>query len=204
MKKINNFIDKVFNLASGGIYGLISMAIGVSFIFIAMSQSPGFNIAEDTVSSLGIVPRFGGILFNIGLILAGIIAIPFFLYLGRSLKRDGFIDIIRILAVIISIIACISLSMVGCFPAYSGLYSIFHRIFALIFFFTGLIFCILFSFVMWVDPNFSKLQAITRFIVAAIFAIFLITRTALTEWAVFFAIIFWVIENSIYILYKKI
>ncbi len=57
---------------------------------------------------------------------------------------------------------------------------------------------------MWVDPNFSKLQAITGFIVAAIFAIFLITRTALTEWAVFFAIIFWVIENSIYILYKKI
>ena len=203
MEKINNIFDRFLEKVHGGIYAMISMAVGVSFIFIAMSQFPGFNMVEYYVSNLGAGPGLSGPLFNIGLILAGIIAIPFFVHLGRILKQEGIYDIVRKLAVGISVIGCTCLSIVGCFPATSGLSLLLHYYFAMGFFFSGLLFCFLFSIVMFKDSKYSNIQVIIGCFVAVTFAIFLMMKTALTEWIVFFSIVFWVLENGIYIFYKK-
>ena len=203
MEQINTIFDKLLEKVHGGIYAMISMAVGVSLIFIAMSQFPGFNMVEYYVSNLGAGPGLSGPLFNIGLILAGIIAIPFFVHLGRILKQEGIYDIVRKLAVGISVIGCTCLSIVGCFPATSGLSLLLHYYFAMGFFFSGLLFCFLFSIVMFKDSKYSNIQVIIGCFVAVTFAIFLMMKTALTEWIVFFSIVFWVLENGIYIFYKK-
>ena len=203
MEQINTIFDKLLEKVHGGIYAIISMAVGVSLIFIAMSQFPGFNMVEYYVSNLGAGPGLSGPLFNIGLILAGIIAIPFFVHLGRILKQEGIYDIVRKLAVGISVIGCTCLSIVGCFPATSGLSLLMHYYFAMGFFFSGLLFCFLFSIVMFKDSKYSNIQVIIGCFVAVTFAIFLMMKTALTEWIVFFSIVFWVLENGIYIFYKK-
>jgi len=203
IEQINNIFDKLLEKVHGGIYAMISMAVGVSLIFIAMSQFPGYNMVDYYVSELGAGPGLSGPIFNIGLILAGIIAIPFFVHLGRILKQEGIYDIVRKLAVGISIIACICLSIVGCFPATSGLSLVLHYYFAMGFFFSGLLFCFLFSVLMFKESKYSNIQVIIGCFVAITFAIFLILKYPLPEWIVFFSIVFWVLENGIYIYYKK-
>lgn len=203
MEKINNIFDRFLEKVHGGIYAIISMTVGVSLIFIAMGFFPGYNMVEYYVSELGAGPGLSGPLFNIGLILAGIIAIPFFVHLGRVLKQEGIYDIVRKLAVAISIIGCICLSIVGCFPATSGLSMLLHYYFAMGFFFSGLLFCFLFSVVMFKDSKYSNIQVIIGCFVAVTFAYFLLIKDPLPEWIVFFSIVFWVLENGIYIFYKK-
>ena len=75
IEQINNIFDKLLEKIHGGIYAMISMAVGVSLIFIAMSQFPGYNMIDNYVSELGAGPGLSGPLFNIGLILAGIIIV---------------------------------------------------------------------------------------------------------------------------------
>ena len=203
MEQINNIFDKLFEKVHGGIYAIISMAVGVSLIFIAMALYPGYNMVEYYVSELGAGPGLSGPLFNIGLILAGVIAIPFFVHLGRVLKQEDIYDIVRKLAVGISVIACVCLSIVGCFPATSGLSMLLHYYFAMGFFFSGLLFCFLFSVVMFKDSKYSNVQVIIGCVVAVTFAYFLMVKDPLPEWIVFFSIVFWVLENGIYIFYKK-
>ena len=203
MEQINKVFDKLLEKVHGGIYAIISMAFGVSLIFIAMSQFPGYNMVEYYISNLGAGPGLSGPLFNIGLILAGIIAIPFFVHLGRILKQEGIYDIVRKLAVGISVIGCVCLSIVGCFPATHGFSLLMHYYFAMGFFFSGLLFCFLFSVIMYKDSKYSKIQVLIGFFVAVTFAFFLIVKDPLPEWIVFFSIVFWVLENGIYIFYKK-
>ena len=73
MKSIlKNIIDKILKI-SGGVYAIISMTIGVSLILISMFLYPGYDMRTHYVSSLGTGP--GGIIFCLGLIFAGFIAI---------------------------------------------------------------------------------------------------------------------------------
>ncbi len=203
MNKVEKFIEKLLDLVPGGFYALLSMCIGLSFIFTAMANFPGYNMIDYYVSNLGVGPGLSAPVFNIGLFLAGLIAIPFFIYLGNVLEEEGEDDPKRKWAVRISVIGCLALSTVGCFPASKGFSYIMHIIFAGIFFICGLLFCILFSIVMLKDSRYSKSQSILGFMVGISFAFFLMTGVPLTEWIVFFCIVFWVIENGIYTLYKK-
>jgi len=203
MDKINNIFDRLLEKVHGGLYAIISMVVGVSLIFIAMSQYPGYNMVEYYVSNLGAGPGLSGPLFNIGLILAGIIAIPFFVHLGRVLKQEDIYDIVRKSAVGISVIGCVCLSIVGCFPATSGFSLLLHYYFAMGFFFSGLLFCFLFSVVMFKDSKYANIQVLIGCFVAVTFAYFLMVKDPLPEWIVFFSIVFWVLENGIYIFYKK-
>ena len=117
MKKLDKIADRFLELASGSIYGIISMTIGAGAILVSLLLYPGYSIITQFVSWLGIGPGLAGPIFNIGLILAGVIAIPFFISLGRILKQEeNGNPRLKKRAVIISIIACLSLSLVGCFP----------------------------------------------------------------------------------------
>jgi len=198
------FIDRLFNRVPGGYFGLVSMALGAGLILIAvvMASETGYTMVTHYVSQLGIVPGVPGIIFNLALIIAGIVAIPFFIYLGRMIQREGIFKWILIGAEITSISACVGLSLAGIFPMHDHL-MLHHYYSAMLFFFDGLFFCLLYSIVMIPDSKFPILQAILGFIVAGTFGIFLILKTALTEWIVFFAIVFWVIETSVFTLLKK-
>ncbi len=204
IEKINNVINKLLKLAPGGYYGLLSMSIGIIFTFLSYLLVPGYSMFESFISVLGISPGLAAPLFNLGLILTGISVIPFLVYLGNSLTQEKINEKIKKITIKISIIGAVSISLVGCFPHYTLLLGIIHIFFATIFFFCELFFCVIYSILIWFDSRFSKMQSIIGFAVSGVFIFFIFTGWTISEWIVFFVIVIWVLENSIYILYKKI
>jgi hypothetical membrane protein len=203
-QKLKIFIDKLLNLAPGGFYGILSMSIGLCFTLIAYFQVSGFNMFETYISYLGVIPGFVGFLFNIGMILNGLIAFPFFINLGWVLQTEDFSGKMGSYTIKLSIIGCISLIFIGLLPAYYIIIGIFHAFFAVVYFCCALISCILYGILMWFDTRFSKVHTIICFTVSGIITFFLFTGWAIFEWLMMFAGDFWVIEISIYMLIKKI
>jgi len=134
-----------------------------------------------------------------------LIAIPFFISLGRILQQqENGNEKLKKRTVIISIIACLSLSLIGCFPAINLIMLLIHGIFAIIFFFAGLFFCLFFGYLMLKDSRFSEPQSYLGFIGVGIFTIYLCTIKPLLEWIVVIFVFFWIIENAIYVIHKKL
>ncbi len=98
-------IDKLLEEFPGGVEGLISVAVVISLSLLALFFNSHYIAFEGMVSELGVGQ--GGIFFNIGLILSGIIAIPFFISLGRTLNCEDISEKLRKRATNFSIIACI-------------------------------------------------------------------------------------------------
>lgn len=203
-KKVLTAFDRVLSRVPGGIFGILSVTIGVCGDFISIYLYPGYNIFINTISELGVGP--GKIFFNIGVIFAGIIAIPFGIYLGRALNTKGSYEKLNKSAVVISIISCVSLSLIGVFPGNPAetLIYLLHGFCAFLCFFGGMIYLFLFSFLMLREPKFSKFLAYYGFFVAGLFLLFLFTWVPITEWIANIGIISWTIICSIYMLYKKI
>ncbi len=204
MDKINNLMDILLKLVPGGYYGLLSMSIGIIFTFLSYLLVPGYSMFESFISVLGISPGLAALLFNLGFILTSITVIPFLVYLGRSLTQEKINEKIKKITIKISIIGAMSISLVGCFPHYTLLLGIINIFFATIFFFCELIFCVIYSILIWFDSRFSKMQSIIGFAVSGVFIFFIFTGWPISEWIVFFVIVVWVIEISIYTLVKKI
>ena len=204
MKRVNNLFDKLLDIAPGGVYGLLSVIVGVGGDLIALFLYPRYDFLVHKISELGMGP--GALFFNIGLILAGIIAIPFDVYLGRALRERGSDEKLIQGAVIISIICCISLSLVGVFPSNkeNEVILLLHGIFSLICFLGGSIYLILFSLLMTKDDRFPKLLAYLGIIVAGLFSIFTFTWVSSTEWIANIGIVFWTVTIASYMLYKRI
>ena len=165
---------------------------------------PGYNIFDNMVSELGIGP--GGLFFNVGLVLSGIVAIPFIIRLGTVFLGENVNNYLRKSAMIIAVTSSVSLSLIGCFPATpeNAIVFIIHGTFAFICWIGGLIYVTIFSIMMFQAPNISKSWAFFGFGVAATFVLFLFTGLPITEWIVVFAICLWAIVNSINILRNKI
>ena len=90
MEQGKNFLDKILRRISGGVFGILSMIIRVLCDFLAFLCIPGYDIFENMVSELGVGK--GGIFFNLGLIISGIICIPFYIALIRSLTIEYLYD----------------------------------------------------------------------------------------------------------------
>ncbi len=204
MIKLNRFFDKLLKTVPGYVFGLISMLIGTTCIFISILNYPGYSMNLLYISYLGIGPGLSAPIFNIGLIVSGLIVVPFFVYLGRILKIEGINEKYRRNTTAIAIIGCVSLSLVGCFPAYNLTLLIFHGIFAAIFFVSSLMFCIAFSYLMWKDDRFPKVQSYFGVIIGILFFVYCITLQPIIEWICFFALVTWIIETSFFTLYKKL
>lgn len=114
MEKLNNFFDKLFKIVPGGIFGLLSISIGISIDIIGLIIS-GYSIYTHSVSSLGIVPVVG-MIFNIGLFFSGITAVIFNIYLGKIISREFVNEKAIKITVAISVVSSFSLSLVGVFP----------------------------------------------------------------------------------------
>ncbi|MFX0187509.1 MAG: DUF998 domain-containing protein [Candidatus Hodarchaeota archaeon] len=146
MERLNKFFDKLFYIIPGGVFGLLSVSIGI-FIDILGLVISGYNIFTHSVSSLGIGPV--GLFFNIGLILCGITAVIFDVYLGRTISNEFVNDKAIKITVATSVISSFSLILVGVFPISqeNDIIMFLHVFFAFISLIGGLIFFFHFQFI---------------------------------------------------------
>ena len=204
MGRGRKIIDKLLNIASGGYYGIISIIIRITCDFIAFLLTPGYNMSENMISEFGRGP--GGIFFNLGLIISGIVTIPFYVSLGRALKCEAVNEKLRKIAIIFSIISIITYIFVGIFPSYPENIPIYyaHGIFGAVSWITAVGYLTIYSFLMLKNNKFSKFQAYHGYCVAGTAILFLFTWHPVPQWIMTFAIISWVLINSVFILHYKL
>jgi len=200
-----SFFDKLLTLIPGGVFGLLSCVIVLSGDILSIILFPGgYNFFENMISELGRGPS--GIFFNLGLIISGIVGIPFYIALYKIFDKETVNPIMRKSALIFSLISIFTFILVGIFPSIEDNYIIFvtHGTFAFISFLCGIFYLISFSILMLKDSKYSKFLACHGFIVAGTYLVIIFTWLPITEWIATFAIISWVITNSIYMLYHKL
>jgi len=189
----------------GGLFGLLSCAIVLFCDFISIFLfHKGYSFLNNMISELGRDPY--GFIFSVGLILSGIISIPYYLALVRTFNKDTVNKNLKKFAVISSLVSIITFVLVGVFPSIEENYVIYvtHGTFAFISLACGMIYLILFSYLMLKDEKYSKLQSYHGFIVAGAYIIFLFTWIPIIEWIITFGLISWISTNSIFMLCRKI
>lgn len=203
-KRINGLFDQTLNIIPGGLFGLFSVLIGVGGDIIALLHFPGYSIFYNMISDLGTGP--GAIYFNIGVFISGLVAIPFDVHLGKLLLKDDKSRLTYYSGLTCSILSCLSLSMIGVFPADQSRTMIFllHGTFAFISFLSGAIYLVIFGYSMRKNERFSNKLAWYCFIVAALFLSVIFSWLPLIEWIANFGIISWSIITASYMLKKKI
>lgn len=203
MEKKGKIEFSLFSRIHGPLYGIISVLVGFTCNVVAYTFYPAYDFTRNAVSDLGTGP--GGIFFNIGLILSGLLSIPFSIYIGKSFKiNDKNQNLIR-LSTGIAIIASFSMMMVGFFPAINNEIIYFlHGTWAYIAFLGGATYCFLFGFLMLKDDRFLNFQGYLGLLVALIFIWFLITFWAIAEWAVIVGIMIFTLTNALIMIYKKL
>jgi len=212
MERLNFYGNKLLDHVPGFIFGLIALFIGLIGDFLAMY--PGYSITKDMVSTLGVGP--GAIYFNLGTFYSGLIAIPFYIDLGRLLRNESESNNERLIkiAVTCAIISCVSSAFIGVFPANQDIILdiVLHYFTALISWLTGVIYCVLFSSLMLRTSTFPKILAYLGFIPGSIIMIYLVLIsippayiiTPIVEWSIVFSIISYIGINSFYMIYRKI
>ncbi|MFX1340942.1 MAG: DUF998 domain-containing protein [Promethearchaeota archaeon] len=201
MKKITKSIDKILEIIPGGIFGLLSVAIIVLGELIAFLLFPGYSFFKNMVSELGAGP--GAIFFNLSVLISGIIIIPYYLQLAKCFSGEKVKEHLRKFAFLVAIISCITYSLLGVFPSVKSDTIIYltHGILAAVSIASGLGYLLLYSILMLRAQNFSKYQAYHGFIVAILYATFLLIWIPIVEWVMNLAILSWITTNSLYILY---
>jgi len=201
MKKEFYFFKKLFILIPGNVFGLISFGISLFTHLIGVLLYPNYDMTRMAISFLG--DGYGGIIYRVGLILTGIIGIPFCVYLGKSFENKATTEPIRKLALTGSIIYCVSLIFVGYFWRSNIIVSFIHGLFAFLCWVDGLIFMGLFSILMLKDERFPKSIAFFGFITAGTFLLHLTVLSSITQWIMTLSTMLWVWIVSSYMLYKQ-
>ena len=225
MEKVNEFFDKLFSLIPGYIFGFLAFTVGILGDTLALIFTPEYKMWKSSISVLGDLS--GGIYLRSGLIISGLIAIFFFIYLGKVLKDDNVNEVHRKIATATGIFASISVLLTGTFSGVNEFIKSVHGMFALFGWFGNLAVFILFSLLMLKNPKFSKPPVYVGFIASGILVVYLIPffitnfcnyfrdicyefgRTIFIimpvwEWIVYFSVLFWILFTSSYMLYKKI
>nr|MDO8081185.1 DUF998 domain-containing protein [Candidatus Freyarchaeota archaeon] len=199
----------------GGVFAVVSMAVaifcilgavvtysGLPFRFLAVRWLPGpipwlntgYSMLSQYISELGIGPSAS--MFNIGLIITGILSLPIFPgLLGRF--RDS---VIAKIAIVLGVVAAVALIGVGLFPMVVSSY---HGLVSIIFFISIGIAIVLLSYMMLKVTFFPKAIAVYGFAFVVVDLIFLIFGDPLPEWAVFFVIVTWILAVGVWVLIKR-
>ena len=198
MERERKFIDKILNVVPGGIYGILSLIARISGDFLAYLFFPGYSINDNMVSDLGTGP--GGIFFSLGLIISGIICIPFYVALARSLKGDETNEKMIRMGLIFFYISDVTYILVGFFPSVEDNYPIYlaHGVLAVISWLAGIVYLITFSKLMLKNSNYSKLPAYSGFCLVGFMFLFLFTWIPILEWIMTFLFLFWLLYISCY------
>ena len=208
---LSNRINRYYLGFIGVLIPLFTVIISAGIY--ALNDS-SFSILTHYLSHLGGGPYGAGIVFNIGIMISGLMMIFFFLNLSAYLHRKNTNTYLIYLSFISGLISCVGSFFVGVFP-----YSIeqeLHNSSATFFFIGGFSYCLLYGISEWKTPGISKLQASLGFIVALLFLQFLIFSTInyfnpqlvleqahLAEWILFSVLMFWVIEHEVKMIIDK-
>lgn len=228
MKKINEFFDKIFNITPGYIFGFLTFIIGFTGDILALIISGlvgDYVMWEKSISILG--HRTGGVYLRTGLVISNILAIPFIIYFGRGLKDENINENLIKLTIGCGIFASITAVLTGIFSGVNEFISSLHGLFALLSWIGGAIVCFLFGYLMLKNSKFSKSIIYFNFIIAGIFASYLIpffitnfcnyyaeicysfgraiyTIMPVYEWVVILSILIWYLVNTVYLFNKRI
>lgn len=193
-------VTKFYDHGYGGVFGIVSILIALIGMFISYSAYPGYIISDHTISMLG-VGRLG-ISFNIGSILSGLLAIPYYLNLSYHFQAEGIDEHFINASLISSMGSCIGYIFVGVFPVYENRFFFYaaHMIFALTAFLSGAVYLIIYAYMMYHSKSFTTLQAIHSVLVCVFYLLFVFTQKPLLEWMALFGLISWISVNSLYLL----
>jgi len=196
--------------------GLVASLVGLVFIltpqlFYVGSEGEPFSMFNHAVSELGEL----GVselawMFNIGMVLAGILFIPFMIGLGLYIN-----NIISKIAAIVGVYSAASIVLVGVYPM-NYLYE--HSIAAISFFLSGMVMTLLWGIAILVqkEVKIHKGLSLGGFINMTIFALFLygpfggfedlrpeFSMRLTLEWAIYWAIVGYLLVLSLYVWRKE-
>lgn len=203
MEKLFQFIGKILQLIPGTIFGLLSVFFALTGILISFFSFPGYNLFLYDVSYLAVGPY--GLFFDLGLILSGIIAIPFHFFMYSIIGNEKISVKLKNIALVLSVTSSLALSLIGFFPVLNenNLILIIHGIFALITFLGITIYCILFGIFFIINDKFSNFHAILSFFVSGIFIFYFTNRWSLVEWISVGSVMIWITFNAFFALFKN-
>jgi len=204
MEFIYRFMKKILNIIPGGFFGLLSVSFAFVGILTSFLTFPGYNIVFCDVSYLAAGPL--GFIFNLGLIISGVVAIPFHFYMNTLAVNDSINPRLRKFALSLSLVSSLALSLIGFFPVLTDniIVLLIHGILALLTFGGITIYCFLYGIFFIKIAKFSILHSYLSFLVSAIFIFYFINRWSLVEWIGVGSIMVWITYNAIFTLFKKI
>lgn len=207
MEKMDRFYEKFH----GSYFAFIGVVIFLTGFVIAALVEPNFSFFETFISDLGAPTNTVYIFFNICWFITGIFMIFFLLFFTRYLQKHGGGRKETWITFISSFISAIGIMLLSIFNKIDS--PDMHLISEYIFFFSGILYLILYTIIEFRIPEFSKFQAILNLIVAFFFVLYLILLIlnrinpglspelqTFTEWLFLFATLFWFVENGVYAL----
>ena len=176
-------------------------------VILYIIADPTFSLATQYLSDLGAGPNGSSYVFNIGIIITSFIMVTFYVHLSLILfKRKGYKFLI-IISFILGILSSIGIFFVGVFPI--NVSQVLHNCSAGFFFLGGLGAAFFYTITEFTTPKVSKLQAFTGVLVIFSFFIFIVfnaltffnpgqfeAESRITEWTLFFTLIFWMVEHA--------
>ena len=204
MERIDNFFKKFH----GGYFVFIGVAIFLIGLIIAILVEPNFSLFIHHISDMGAPTNINYIIFNICWIITGFFVIIFFIDFTRYLQNKGANTKGTWLCFILGSVSAFSMILLAIFNKIDS--PDMHLNSEYVFFFTGILYLIIYAILEFKIPEFSKLQAISNLIVAFLFALYLILLIlnkinpglcpefqSFAEWLFLFGNLAWFIENGI-------
>lgn len=215
MEKLDLLIKKINGVIPGGIFGLLSITVGIIGDIIAYLMFPGYNFLTMAVSTLCLGP--GGIYFNIGNIFSGVFALIFVNSLIKTFNEEQSNLKLKKTAIICANISCLSFIFLGVFCGSNIVIQYLHGISAITSWIFGYSYITLYNILMIKDNNYSNNLAIFGLFITfpllllmvlfflhliPIFTAPLLIILPPLEWINTISIILWYFSVSTYMIYK--
>jgi hypothetical protein len=216
MEKLEHFIEKFNRYFPLRIFGLLSISFGIIGDIIAYAMYPGYNITKNAVSAL--CDGSGWIFFQTGIILSGVFAFFFAVYLGYTFNDEEVDERLKKTSIPFAVISCVSFILLGIFCGKNLLISLIHGTSVIISWGFGFSYITLFNILMIKDSKYSKhigyFGFFVSFVMATLMTFFFLhlipaLRTLIVilptlEWINTFTVISWYLIVSLYMIIKKI
>lgn len=203
MEKLFQILKKILEIIPGTTFGLFSVFFALTGILISFFSFPGYNLLLYDVSYLAVGPY--GLFFNLGLILSGIISIPFHFYIYSIIENEKISSYFKNIAFFLSVLSSLTLSLIGFFPVLNEniFILVIHGILALITFVAITIYCFIYGIFFLKNSRFSIMHSVLSFSVSGIFLFYFTNRWSIVEWIGVGSIMIWITFNVIFALFKK-
>ncbi|MFW9948029.1 MAG: DUF998 domain-containing protein [Candidatus Odinarchaeota archaeon] len=207
-------IDKIFEKIHASYFAFIGLIVFFVGLIPAIIVHPDFSFFATHISYLGTSLNSLHIFFNVFWFITAIFIILFLLGFTQYLQEKEIKPSWTWIGCILGVLSAIGIMGMAIFN--SETVYIIHLIFELLFFMTGILYLLFYTYLEWKSPKFKNSQAIFNFIVALFFLLYLVLlilnrvnrgiapeAESFAEWLFLFANLFWFFENGVYMLRKK-